>query len=322
MIDRRMFIGAIGAAAIAPAHAQSPARRVAYLHPAIDNPAARTFYEHFKAALAGHGWAEGRTLALDLTWAGGSLDKLEAQAAEAVRRQADALFVIGHAVYTARKATRTVPIIAVNLEGDPVADRLVESLGRPGGNVTGIFLNAPELGIKHLQLLKELAPAAARVAVLSQPGVSDHQLAAVRSAAERFGVTLVHLPFTGPQDIAGHLAAMRAADSQGLLVLPSPLVNGESKAIAAMAMEMRVPSISIFRAFTEYGGLVHYGPRLKDMFERAAFLVDRVLRGARPGELPVEQPTRFELLVNAKTAKALGLEVPASILVRADEVIE
>ena len=297
-------------------------RRIAYLHPAIPNTSAQGFADLFREALLRQGWVEGRTLAIEMHWAHGDINRLQMLAREVVRQQVDAIFAVGHAVHSARAATRDISIVAVNLEADPVADGLAASLSRPGGNVTGVFLNAPEMSLKHLQILKEIAPSIERVAVLSQPRISDYQLKVVQAAAGGLGAVITHLPFNGPQDIEPCFSAMSAANAQGLMVLPSPLVNGESRAIAGLAERARVPSISIFRAFAESGGLIHYGPRLNAMFERTAAIVDRILRGALPGELPVEQPTHFENIINLRTARTLGLVVPPALLVRADELIE
>jgi putative ABC transport system substrate-binding protein len=241
---------------------------------------------------------------------------------DAVQRKVDLLLTIGQAVFPASEATKTIPIVALNLETDPVAAGLVQSLGRPGGNVTGMFLNAPELGIKQLQILKEVAPELVRVAVLSEPKVSGYQLAAISATSGQLGIAITSLSYRGSKDIEGILASMTAGKLQGLLVLSSPLVNGESPAIADLALRAKVPSISVFRQFCEHGGLIHYGPQLVDLFRRAASTVDQILRGAKPADLPVELPTRFEMVINFKTAKALGLTIPPTLLARADDVLE
>ena len=185
-----------------------------------------------------------------------------------------------------------------------------------------MFLNAPELGIKQLQILREVAPELVRVAVLSEPKVSGYQLAAISATSGQLGIAITSLSYRGPRDVESILASMMAGKLQGLLVLSSPLVNGQSPAIADLAAKAQVPSISVFRAFCEHGGLIHYGPQLVDLFLRAASTVDRILRGAEPRDIPVQQPTKFEFVINLKTAKALGIMMPPTLLARADEVIE
>ena len=324
---RRTFFPLLGgAAAIWPlrAVAQQPGtlKRIAYINPASANAATRSTYDAWLKALTALGWTEGRTITIDQHWAGGDAEKLRQMTAKAVADKADLLVTVGQAAFTARDATKTIPTVAINLEAEPVADGLVQSLARPGGNITGMFLNAPELGVKLLQLLKEIMPELARVGVLSQPVVSDRQLAAVMAASGGLGLTVTHLPFKALADIETSLAAMRAAKAQALLVLPSPLMNQSSAPIAAMAMKAAVPSVSMFRTFSEYGGLLHYGPVLTDIFRRSATLCDRILRGTRPADLAAEQPTKFEMALNLKTAKALGLTIPPLVLAQADEVIE
>jgi putative tryptophan/tyrosine transport system substrate-binding protein len=324
---RRDLFGLLGSAAIGwplGARAQHPAslRRVAYVNPAFANAGSKPNFDAWLAALVGQGWLPGRTIAVEQLWGEGNLERLRQLIAKAVADKVDLLVAIGHAAFPAKEATKTIPIVALSLESDPVADGLVQSLARPGGNITGVFLNAPELSVKHLQLLKEIAPEIVRVGVLSQPAVSDHQLAVVKAQAGNHGAAVTHLPFNGTQDVEAISATIATDKLQALLVLPSPLVNGASPTIAAMALQARIPSISIFRAFSEHGGLVHYGPKLVDMFSRAGLLTDRILRGTKPADLAVEQPVRFEMAINLKSAATLGLTIPPLVLARADEVIE
>ena len=324
---RRAFLPLLGGAATTwplRAVAQQPGtlKRIAYLHPLSANAVSQGFLDVWRNALTALGWTEGRTITIDLHWAEGDAQRLRQLTAKAVADKADLLVALGHAVFTARDATKTIPIVALSLETDPVADGLVQSLARPGSNITGVFLNAPELGAKQLQLLKEIVPDLARVGVLSQPVVSDHQLAAVKAASGGLGMTVTHLPFKALADIETSLAAMTAARAQALLVVSSPLLNQLSAQIAAMAMKVAVPSISMFRTFSENGGLMHYGPVLSDMFRRLATPCDRILRGTRPADLAAERPIKFEMALNMKTARALGLTIPPLVLAQADEVIE
>ena len=324
---RREILSLLGGAATTwplRAVAQQPGtlKRIAYIHPGFPNAVSRGTYDVWRNALRALGWIEGRTITIDQHWAEGDAQRLRQFVAKAVADKSDLLVTIGPAAFIARDATKTIATVALSLEIDPVADGLVQSLARPGGNITGVFLNAPELGVKHLQLLQEIVPKLARVGVLSHPFVNDHQLAIVKAASGGLGLTVTHLPFKAPTDIETTLAAMTAAKAQALLVLPSPLVNQSSAQIAAMAMKAAVPSVSMFRAFSENGGLMHYGPVLSDMFRLSATLCDRILRGAKPADLAAQQPTKFEMVLNMKTAKALGLTIPPLVLAQADEVIE
>jgi len=219
-------------------------------------------------------------------------------------------------------ASRTVPIVGDNLEDDPVESGFVASIARPGGNVTGLFLNLPDLTGKWLELVKEVVPAPRRIAVLWDATTSPLQLRAINRAAQSAMVELRILEVRRPAEYADVLKAAMKDKPQALIQLSSPLIRQASPVLAELTRKSRLPAISMFRLFPEAGGLMAYGPDLPAFFARSASYVDKILNGARPADLPVEQPTKFELVINLKTARALGLTIPQSILVRADQVIQ
>ncbi|MBI2553901.1 MAG: ABC transporter substrate-binding protein, partial [Candidatus Rokubacteria bacterium] len=223
----------------------------------------------------------------------------------------------------AKNATRTIPIVMV-IPGDPVGTGLVESLARPGGNSTGLSQIAPELAGKRLELLKEIVPKLSRVAVLWNPQGTTSPLSwkEIQLPARELGVQLHSLEVRSPNDFDKAFEDATRARAGALAIMPNPVFAGNLKRIADLAAKHRLPSIFQLREFADAGGLVAYGPDRSDMFRRAATFVDKILKGAKPADLPVEQPTRFELVINLKTAKALGLTIPPSVLIRADEVIQ
>ena len=220
------------------------------------------------------------------------------------------------------KATKTIPIVGVDLESDPAAKGWVTSLARPGGNVTGFFLDVPEMSGKQLQLLKEVTPTLARVAVLGDRAVNELQFRAAEAAARSGGLTLQLLPIKSTNETPGAIAEAARQRASALLVLTSPLLFPSLTVIAEAAVKHRLPTINLFVPFfAEAGGLLAYGPDFHDLFRSAAGYVDRILKGAKPGDLPVQRPTKFEFIVNLKTANALSLQIPQSLLLRADRVI-
>jgi len=227
-----------------------------------------------------------------------------------------------YAIDAAIRATTTIPIVGLDLESDPVANRWARSLARPGGNLTGIFLDLPELGGKQIELLKEAVPTLSRLAVLWDSTVGGVQFRATESAARAAGVTLQSLSVQRPEDFKEAFDRAIRERVQGMVVLSSPLINGQRSQIVEWALKTRLPTISLFTVFPRSGGLMAYGPNLPDLYKHAATYVGRILKGAKVGELPIERPARFELVINLKTAKTLGLDVPWFLQQRADEVIE
>jgi putative ABC transport system substrate-binding protein len=275
----------------------------------------------FFRTLRDRGWIEDRTVSFEYRDAHGDPSQFAEPAEELVRLGVDVIFPIGPpAVRATYAATRTIPIVAHDFETDPVAAGYAESYSHPGGNLTGLFLYTPELATKWLQFLKGMVPGLSRAVVLVDPTSGPTHLQAVRSVAPSFGMKLQILEVRKPEDIDRAASSFRPRP-QALIFLPSPMMYEQSARLAKLAMKHRLPATSMFRRFAEAGGALSYGPESTATFETCAVLVAKVLSGAKPADLPVERPTKFELVVNLKTANALGVKIPDSILFRADEVI-
>ena len=227
-----------------------------------------------------------------------------------------------YAIQSVLKATNTIPIVGVDLESDPVASGWVQSLARPGGNLTGLFLDLPELGGKQIELLKEVVPKLSHLAVLWDATVGMVQFRATELAAGAAKLALHSLPIRRVEDVKDGFEEAARQRADGMVVLSSPLILNQRSQIADLALSIRLPTISIFTSFPKAGGLMAYGPNLASMFKQAASYMGRILSGAKPSELPIERPSKFELLINLKTAKALGLDVPVHLQQLADEMIE
>jgi putative ABC transport system substrate-binding protein len=240
-----------------------------------------------------------------------------------VKRNVRVLFAAGPvAVRYMRAATTTIPIVALDLESDPVNSGLVQSIARPGGNLTGLFFDFPEFSAKWLQLLAEAVPNLSRLAVLWDPTTAPVQLDTVSTEAGSRGLGLQVLPVQAPGEFDDSFRAARSQRADGLLILSSPLFGSNSRPLAELAAKYRLPAITLFPEFAQVGGLLAYGTNLIDLYVQAGALVGKILAGARPQDLPVERPSRFRLVVNLKTAKMLGVEIPPTLVARADEVIE
>jgi putative ABC transport system substrate-binding protein len=309
------------------ADAQQPAKapRIGVLLPgnpaaAGRNPRMQAFYQ----ALRGFGWIEGQNVAIERRYAEGELGRLTDLAIELVRLNVDVIVTASTPPAKAAKtATGTIPIVMLD-PGDPVATGLVASLARPGGNVTGVISIAPDLAAKRLEMLKEAAPRISRVAVLFNAAIPPAEVALkeLQRAAQLLGLQLQSVAVQGPKGFEEAFGAMAKEQADGLLVFADPLTFGQQDLIVAFAGKSRIAAFFGAKEFVDAGGLMSYGPSYPAMFRRGAYYVDRILKGAKPADLPVEQPTRFELVVNLKTAKALGLTIPPSVLVRADQVIQ
>jgi ABC-type uncharacterized transport system substrate-binding protein len=269
------------------------------------------------------GWIEARTIAIEVRWAEGRAERAAEIAAEFVQLKVDVIVTSGTAnVIAAKQATSVIPIVFA-VAGDPIANNLVATLARPGGNVTGLSTLATDLAGKRLELLREAVPAFRRLATIGNVGnsLSVMEMSEAQAAAARFGLETAALEIRRAEDIAPAFEALRGG-ADTLYVVADPLVNTNRARIHTLAMGARLPAIYNAKEHVEAGGLMSYGPNFPELYRRAAEYVDKILRGAKPTDIPVEQPTRFDLVVNLNTAKALGLEVPPTLLARADEVIE
>jgi putative ABC transport system substrate-binding protein len=270
------------------------------------------------------GYVEGKNLTFERRYAEDRLDRLPGLAAELVSLEVEVIMAVGTlAPLAAKQATSTIPIVMMSA-GDPVGSGLVASLAHPGGNVTGMSLMAPDLGGKRLELLKELLPELSRVAILWNAANPYSALVFKETvgAARTLGVELQSLEIREPPDIDGALEAAVGQHADALITVEDPLTSDLRKKIAEFATDHRLPTISGLKVFADSGALMSYGADLADVLRRSAVYVDKILKGAKPSDLPVEQPTKFELVINLKTAKSLGLTIPALLLARADEVME
>ena len=267
------------------------------------------------------GFIEGQTIATEWRFADGKTERLPELAAELVQLEPTVIVVFGDlAIRAVQQATRTIPIVAAT--DDMVGEGHVASFARPGGNITGWSILASELNVKRLELLKATAPKARRIAALWDPATGTFHLKAMEAAARSLRVDLKILEIRGPDDIAGAFEAARKWRAAALNVLASPLINTHRETIINFAAKERLPAIYQWKEAAEVGGLMSYGPGVSAVYRGLAVLVDKILKGAKPADLPVEQPTRFELVINLKTAKTLGLKIPQSVLFRADQVIQ
>ena len=279
----------------------------------------------FRQGLREAGWIEGQNCVIEYRLAEGRAERFPDLAAELVRLPVDVIVTASGepAILAAKRATTTIPIVMA-ISADPVGTGLVASLARPGGNVTGLSILAPEVAGKRLQLLKDAVPRTSRVAVLwnaAYPGKAL-ELSETRAPAGALGIAVQSVEVRGPDDFAGAFSAIRKARPDALIAFADPLTNSVRERIADFALRNRLPMISEIRGFADAGGLMTYGPSVSDLARRAAIYVDKILRGAKPADLPVEQPTKFELVINLKTAKTLGQTIPPSVLFRAEQVID
>jgi putative ABC transport system substrate-binding protein len=300
--------------------------RVGYLNPgSSSDPLRQRRLEAFRQGLRELGYVEGRNIAIESRWAEGKYDRYPALAADLVRSKVDVIVAqSGAATQAAQQATRAIPIV-MSLVLDPVGIGLVASLARPGGNVTGTSFMAPDLVGKQLELLKELVPKVSRVALLlhpTNPGSAPY-LREAEAAARSLGVRLQSLEARNPQEIDSAFAAMTRERAGALLIFPDSYFATQRRQIAELAAKRRLPAIhGGTLEYAEAGGLMVYSPNILDLERRAASYVDKILKGAKPADLPVEQPTKFELVINLKAAKALGLVIPPALRQRADHLIE
>jgi len=289
------------------------------------SPQGAEYFNAFRQGLREHGWLEGQNIVIVSRVAEGRAERFPALAAELVRLRVDVIVTSSGepAIRAAKGATATIPIVMA-ISADPVGTGLVTSLARPGGNVTGLSILAPQVAGKRLELLKEAVPRASHVAVLWNAGYPGKalELGESESAARVLGVRILSVEVREPNDFPGAFSAITRASPDALITLSDPLTISERRVIVDFAARSRLPMMSEVRTFADAGGLMTYGPSTVDMVRRAATYVDKILKGAQPADLPVEQPTKFELIINLRTAKTLGLTIPRSLLLRADQVIE
>jgi putative ABC transport system substrate-binding protein len=330
-IERRKFLATLGGAAAAwpfAARAQQAGgmRRIGVLMSMVESdPRGLEYITAFAQGLAELGWTVGRNVRIEYRWGAGDLDRFRKYAAELVALSPDVIVATaGSIVDMLQQASRTVPIVFVTVV-DPVGGGWVQSLARPGGNATGFAVYEFSMSGKRLELLKEIAPRVTRVAVIRDPAVpaGSGGLAAIQTVAPSFGVELAPVGVRSADEIEHGIAAFARSANGGLIVVgPTSSVQLHRNLIITLAARHRLPAIYVNRLWSTAGGLISYGADALDQYRRAAGYVDRVLKGEKPADLPVQSPTKYELVINLKTAKALGLDVPATLLARADEVIE
>jgi ABC-type uncharacterized transport system substrate-binding protein len=326
---RRQFITLLGGAAawplVARAQQRERMRRIGVLmNLAADDPESLVRVAAFAQGLQELGWTVGRNLQLDTRWAAGDADRFRRYAAELIALTPDVVLAsTSPSVAALQQASRTVPIVFATVT-DPVGQGFVASLGRPSGNTTGFSVFEYGFGPKWLELLKEIAPRVTRAAVLRDSTLvaTGGLLGAIQGAAPSFGVEVSPVGVSDGAEIERSITAFARGSNGGLIVLPSPLTGVHRELIIGLAARHRLPGVYALRFYATAGGLASYGPHVIDQYRRAAGYVDRILKGEKPADLPVQAPTRYELVINLKTAKALGLEVPPTLLARADEVIE
>jgi putative tryptophan/tyrosine transport system substrate-binding protein len=325
---RRDFITLLGsAAAVWPvatrAEQSERMRRIGVLmNISADDPEAQSRMTAFVQGLQQSGWTDGRNMRIDTRWAAGDADRYHRYAEELLALAPDVILASATpSVQALQQATRTVPIVFANV-GDPVGMGLVESVARPGGNTTGFSAFELGFGAKWLELLKEIAPRLTRVAVLRDLTIGPAQLSAIQAVAPSFGVELSPVGVRDADEIERTIAAFARSSNAGMIVTASTSALIHRRLIVMLAARHRLPAVYSYRYFATTGGLISYGVNPIDMYRRAASYVDRILRGEKPADLPVQAPTKYELVINLKTAKALDLEVPDRLLARADEVID
>jgi putative ABC transport system substrate-binding protein len=330
-LARRRLLIALGAGALAAplrafAQQQDKVRRIGFLAARTRSTSSNpdVYYDAFVQGMRELGYVEGKNLLIEWRFADGKIERLPGLASELVRAKVEVIATHGTTgTQAAQRATRTIPIV-FGSANDPVASGFAASLARPGGNITGLSLISVDVSQKHLELLKTLVPRMSRVAVLVNPGNSSLPavLKSIQAAAQQFGVKVLPADARTPEEIEHGFAAMRRERADAVIILNDTFFIGQRRQITELAARNRLPSMFPFREDVEAGGLMSYGQNLADHYRRAATYVDKILKGAKPSDLPIEQPTKIHLAINRKTAKALGLKIPQELLLRADEVIE
>jgi ABC-type uncharacterized transport system substrate-binding protein len=328
-MNRRTFLAGTGAALLATRHVAEGQQagkvyRIGLLSYAASGPASVARWAALRARLRELGYVEGQNVSFEFRWGDGQVGRLRGLAVELVDAKVDILVTAGsEAALAAKQVTSSIPIVMAT-GGDPVEMGLAASLGRPGGNVTGVISLIAQLTVKRLELLKQLIPRAARVAILRDPHnrSSALSLRAAESAAKSLGIVVQGVSVQDPGELDAAFVAMKRARTDAIILGENTLFIAQRRRIADLAIMHRLPMMCTAKEYAQAGGLLSYGTDYPDLFRRAAMYVDKILKGAKAADLPVEQPTTFELVINLKTAKAMGLTIPPSVLGRADEIIQ
>ena len=330
-MKRREFITLLGSVTagwplVARAQQSARIKRVGVLIGFAENdPAVQSWLAAFRGTLAKLGWTEGSNLRIEVRWAGDDPDRMKTFAKELVDLRPDAILSVTTPVTNALiRETQTIPIVIVTV-ADPISSGFVANLGRPGGNLTGFALYEPSMGGKWLELLKQIAPGVTRVALLFNPATTvpvKFYMSSIEAAASSFAIQASTAPVHAKDEIEGVIATLAGNPGAGLIVMPDLFNTVNRDLIIATAARSRVPAIYFVRAFTDSGGLISYGPDFAEQYPQAAEYIDRILKGEKPGNLPIQMPIKVPLIINLKTTKALGLDVPVHLLQLADEVIE
>jgi putative ABC transport system substrate-binding protein len=325
-VNRRALLGTLGVLSLvaAPLAAEAQPAGVPRIGVLAPITCSHPNYQALREGLRALGYVEGQTIIIECREAAGRYERAAEHAAELVRLKVDVLVTDGlPAARVAKQATRTIPVV-MGAVGDPVRGGVVTSLARPGANITGLTLVTAEMNIKRIEFLKAAVPGSTRVAVLMNPDNPSSDLATreTEAAARSLGLTLHVVEARDPAALDRAFSEILKGQARTVVVLPDPMLFAQRTRIVALAAKSQLPAVGEAREFAVAGGLMAYGPRITENFRRAAVYVDKILRGAKPGDLPVEQPTTFELVINLNTAKALGLTIPPSLLLRADEVIQ
>jgi putative tryptophan/tyrosine transport system substrate-binding protein len=324
-MDRRTFIGTVPCSLLVVArvlHAQQ-VEKLPVVGVLVTDAGSNTSLPIFLKGLRELGYVDGTNIRIDVRSAGGKSDALPTLATQLVRLKVNVIYATGPAaIKAAKNATTSIPIVALDLETNPVEAGWAKSLARPGGNLTGLFLDLPELAEKWLELLRQAVPGLRHVTLLWDSTTSTAQLIAAKAAVQRPGIEVQVMEIRAKDELDAALTTGVRAGSQAMIMLSSPVIYASSRQLANFVVKHRLPAISPFRTFADAGGLMAYGPKFDDFRMRSASYVDKILKGAKPGDLPIERPTTFELVINLKTAKVLGLTIPQALLLRADEVIQ
>ncbi len=324
-LSRRAVLAGLGTVLVGPgrggAQTTRKVARVGWIAASPGPLSTSSFLEAFRDGMRERGWVEGQNLVIEARW--GTRTQARDLAAELVQSKIDLLVTQGPAVFGAREATGAIPIV-FGFSGDPVEAKLVTALARPGGTLTGMTFLGFELVGKRIEILKEAVPTVGRVAIIANPGHAGEQseLKASQSAAGRVGMTVQYLPVSSVRDFDGAFEAIARERAEAIVAFPDGLIMAQAKAIAEFATLRRIPAVSGWDDFVRAGNVMSYGPHLRESWRHIAGYVDKILKGAKPGDLPVELPTKLELVINLKAAKAIGLTIPPSVLLRADRVIE